>query len=140
MNVYTQLRMTNHSGLQYLNLMVLLLVLALATMTSSSTSSSDQDVDPEAGIGIGDYFTQEWHVKVLNSLSGGNMLSLHCQSKHGGDHRDLGVHDLGFGADFSWTFNVTFWATTRFGCYMRTTNKAEATFDEFPAGAGDPLA
>lgn len=70
---------------------------------------------------------------VLNNLSGGNMLSLHCQSKHG--DRDLGMHDLRVGAEFSWTFNAHFWGTKHYGCYMRT-NQAQATVDVFPGPGG----
>jgi hypothetical protein len=91
--------MTSHSGL-----MVFLLVLACLICLGQT----------------------EWHVQVVNGLSSGDTLFLHCKSKDD----DLGMHYLQVGSEFSWHFEENFWGSTLFWCNMRT-DKAHASLNVF---------
>lgn len=91
-----------------------LLVLALAMINPSSQSFPKGNP------------LQKWHLHVVNKLSTGHILFLHCKSKDD----DLGTHYLRVGSEFSWGFTPNYWGTTLFWCYMRT-NKAHAAFNVF---------
>jgi hypothetical protein len=92
--------MTSHS-----NLMVFLLVLACLVCLGQ---------------------TKYWRVQVVNGLSSGHTLFLHCKSKDD----DLGMHYLQVGSEFSWHFEENLWQSTLFWCNMRT-DKAHASFNVF---------
>ncbi|KAL6210896.1 hypothetical protein ACLB2K_016126 [Fragaria x ananassa] len=64
-----------------------------------------------------------WHVHVVNGLSGGRQLVVHCKS----DVNDLGIHTLGPGGDFNWHFYVNLPGTTKFTCDWRAGNRHALT-------------
>ncbi|KAL6210885.1 hypothetical protein ACLB2K_016115 [Fragaria x ananassa] len=64
-----------------------------------------------------------WHVHVVNGLSGGRQLVVHCKS----DVDDLGIHTLGPGGDFNWHFHVNLPGTTKFTCDWRAGNRHALT-------------
>jgi hypothetical protein len=97
-------------------LMVFLLVLAF-TMSDSYE---------EEEVRMGPFM--KFHVYIINRLSGGRGLSLHCKSKN----NDLGTHFLGVETGFSWSFRENLFLTTRFWCYIRKVNGDDyARFDVF---------
>eukprot|EP00257_Ricinus_communis_P026055 XP_025013469.1 S-protein homolog 74-like [Ricinus communis] len=55
-----------------------------------------------------------YHVHVVNELSPGKVLFVHCKSSD----NDLGGHNLGDGQEFSWSFYMNFIKTTLFWCRM----------------------
>lgn len=70
---------------------------------------------------------ERWHIHILNGLSHGQSLFVHCKSKDD----DLGIHDLSFGSEFNWSFRVNFWGTTLFWCYLRKSNDKSVSFEAF---------
>jgi hypothetical protein len=77
--------------------------------------------------------TALWHVKVVNGLSGGKTLFLHCKSKDD----DLGMHNLQVGSELSWHFKENYFSTL-FWCNMRM-DKGHANFHVFWANVnGEP--
>lgn len=68
----------------------------------------------------------KWHIHVVNGLSKVTLF-VHCKSKDD----DLGVHNLVTrGDEFQWTFQVNFWATTLYWCYLKKPN-ADVSFESF---------
>lgn len=63
------------------------------------------------------------YVHVVNGLSPGRMLFVHCKSKDD----DIGQHNLAVGDEISWSFTINFFSTTLFWCYTRTDHQ-HATF------------
>ncbi|KAF8388343.1 hypothetical protein HHK36_027009 [Tetracentron sinense] len=57
----------------------------------------------------------EYHVHIVNGLGNNNILNVHCQSKD----NDLGWHALAKGEDFHWSFNMNFFKSTLFFCFMQ---------------------
>ncbi|XP_022155209.1 S-protein homolog 1-like [Momordica charantia] len=55
-----------------------------------------------------------WRVYVANGLSS-EILFLHCKSKD----TDIGERNLDLGAQIQWKFQVNFWGTTLYWCFMR---------------------
>lgn len=74
-----------------------------------------------------------WDVHVVNGLSSGNTLFLHCKS----EDNDLGMHNLLVGAEFSWHFMPNVWGTTLYWCYMRKEKDVFAEFDVFLEQSND---
>ncbi|GLT62135.1 hypothetical protein SLA2020_347940 [Shorea laevis] len=104
-------------------LMFFLLVLALAMISPSSQVIKGSPL-------------QEWHVRIVNKMSRGHRLFIHCKSKDD----DLGKHDIRVGAEFSWGFKTNYWGTTLFWCYMRKDiYKAHASFNVFWSSYDDWL-
>ncbi|ESQ56181.1 hypothetical protein EUTSA_v10026872mg [Eutrema salsugineum] len=56
----------------------------------------------------------EWQVQVINSLTTGETLFIHCKS----NDNDLGEHNLNFSERFSWNFGENMLHSTLFWCYM----------------------
>ncbi|KAF5188901.1 hypothetical protein FRX31_021512 [Thalictrum thalictroides] len=52
------------------------------------------------------------HVYVINSLSAGNTLSVHCKSKDD----DLGQHDIPFNGVYEWKFKMQAFERTLYWC------------------------
>jgi hypothetical protein len=73
-----------------------------------------------------------WNVQIVNGLSGGNTLFLHCKS----EDNDLGIHNLAVGAEFSWDFTPNVWGTTLYWCYLRN-NEEHKWFDAFLSQSDD---
>ncbi|KAK6914217.1 Plant self-incompatibility S1 [Dillenia turbinata] len=53
----------------------------------------------------------------------------HAQRQIDGDD-DLGVHQLGWGDEFSWSFRVNFWGSTLYSCTLKWENLTKS-FDVF---------
>jgi hypothetical protein len=102
---------------------IALMVFSLVLVSAMSNPSSEDHVGRQD---FKNYLTVEWHLIVVNELSGGKMLFLHCKS----EDDDLGKHKIGVREKFSWGFRPNFWGTTHFWCYMHK-DKAQATFDVF---------
>ncbi|KAL6210888.1 hypothetical protein ACLB2K_016118 [Fragaria x ananassa] len=92
----------------YVIMLVALAVLALAIPCSAETWG-------------------KWHVHVVNGLSSGRTLFVHCKSKDD----DLGIHNLAIGTETNWSFRENFIGTTLFWCYLRTDREEYASFDVF---------
>nr|KJB26087.1 hypothetical protein B456_004G224600 [Gossypium raimondii] len=67
-----------------------------------------------------------WHLHVVNGLSNGRILLVHCKSKDD----DLGIHNLTADTEFTWKFKPNFFGGTLFWCYMAHSN-FHAAFDAF---------
>lgn len=70
---------------------------------------------------------KKWQIHVVNGLSNGQTLFVHCKSKD----NDLGEHNLNSGTEFNWTFRVNLWNTTLFWCYLHKPDGKSASFDVF---------
>lgn len=69
----------------------------------------------------------KWQIHVVNRLSNGQILLVHCKSKD----NDLGEHKLSVGSEFNWRFKVNFWNTTLFWCYLQKPNGLHSSFEAF---------
>lgn len=76
----------------------------------------------------------ENEVWVINTLSSGQNLELHCQSKD----NDLGVQQLSPTYYFEFKFKVNFWGTTQFYCSFKFDNLVH-WFDVFKASRDSNL-
>lgn len=70
----------------------------------------------------------EYHVYIINNLGEPNILTVHCQSKDD----DLGIHNIPYGRNFNWKFNINFTRNTLFYCDMNWGN-VKGHFDIFVA-------
>ncbi|XP_022152463.1 S-protein homolog 1-like [Momordica charantia] len=68
-----------------------------------------------------------WTVDIVNELSNGQELFVHCKSKDD----DLGEHNLDSGAQYGFTFKDNVWQTTLFWCYLRKPDNSHAAFDVY---------
>ncbi|KAG8485322.1 hypothetical protein CXB51_021454 [Gossypium anomalum] len=84
---------------------ILLLLLLLLVFAFTVVS-----VEPRQGLPT--EFTR-WHVYVVNGLSDGRMLFVHCKSKD----NDLGGRNLDVGTNFTWSFQQHIFRRTLFWCY-----------------------
>ncbi|GMI73974.1 S-protein homologue 1 [Hibiscus trionum] len=83
------------------------------------------------GQGLPPEFTR-WHVYVINGLSEGRTLFVHCKSTDD----DLGGRNLDPGTNFNWSFRQHVFHRTLFWCYVSKANDndddgAHASFDVF---------
>ncbi|MBA0736307.1 hypothetical protein Gogos_009870 [Gossypium gossypioides] len=93
--------MSSFNGFILLLLLLLLLVFAFTVVS----------VEPRQG--LPPEFTR-WHVYVVNGLSDGRMLFVHCKSKD----NDLGSRNLDVGTNFTWSFQQHIFQRTLFWCYV----------------------
>ncbi|EEF41295.1 conserved hypothetical protein [Ricinus communis] len=68
-----------------------------------------------------------YYVHITNELSHNKVLHVHCKSKDD----DLGIHQLPRSQHYSWRFNLNFFATTLFWCYMAPDSNSHANFKVF---------
>ncbi|MBA0730435.1 hypothetical protein Goshw_019836 [Gossypium schwendimanii] len=85
---------------------ILLLLLLLLVFAFTVVS-----VEPRRG--LPPEFTR-WHVYVVNGLSDGRMLFVHCKSRD----NDLGSRNLDVGTNFTWSFQQHIFRRTLFWCYV----------------------
>ncbi|XP_057432804.1 S-protein homolog 5-like [Lotus japonicus] len=71
-------------------------------------------------------------VTVENHI--GQSVNVHCWSSED----DVGQHNLGDGQNFSWSFKVNFWETTKFVCTLKW-NNMEKTVTIYRARDDKPL-
>ncbi|WCJ39499.1 Plant self-incompatibility protein S1 family [Euphorbia peplus] len=57
---------------------------------------------------------KSYHIHVVNQLSHGKALFLHCKSKDD----DLGAHNLRSNQEFQWSFQPNLFGGTLFWCYL----------------------
>ncbi|XP_022143641.1 S-protein homolog 1-like [Momordica charantia] len=92
----------------------LLILVAMVLVCSSTTTAHST-------------WPNKWRVDIVNGLSSGQTLFIHCKSKDD----DLGIHNLAVGAKFGWNFRDNLWGTTLFWCYMRKPDNANASFEVY---------
>lgn len=78
---------------------------------------------------------EPWEVKVVNNMTSGGTLFLHCKSKDD----DLGQHNLRVGKYFTWRFRINISSSTLFWCYMRNKHGRHVSLDVFNAKDDDLL-
>ncbi|KAK6936523.1 Plant self-incompatibility S1 [Dillenia turbinata] len=69
------------------------------------------------------------HASVMNRLGGGEILTVHCQSKD----TDLGERSVGDGDEYGWEFSPNVWGTTLFYCDL-TWDGGSYHFDAYSFG------
>ncbi|KAI4335130.1 hypothetical protein L6164_013805 [Bauhinia variegata] len=67
------------------------------------------------------------HVSIKNSLGSGKNMTLHCQSKDD----DLGEHNIAYGDEIGWDFNVNVAGTTLFYCDLGWESVQQYHFDVY---------
>ena len=70
---------------------------------------------------------EKWEIHIVNGLSKGQMLLVHCKSKD----NDLGEHNLTAASEFNWSFRVNLWDSTLFWCFLRKPNGQHKSFEAF---------
>ncbi|CAI0541408.1 unnamed protein product [Linum tenue] len=73
------------------------------------------------------------HVHVVNELSGGRAVTVHCKSKN----NDMGVHVVPPGSEYQWRFRPNIFGNTIFWCHVAKGN-VEVVFDAFNEEDKDP--
>ncbi|CAN1160872.1 S-protein homolog 7 [Linum perenne] len=93
---------------------LLILVITIAALTTTTTSA--RSLWPYK------------HVHVSNELKTYNgILHVHCWSKDD----DLGNHDVGVGAEYTWRFRPSVLGTTKWTCEVSTDDHRRAEFDSY---------
>jgi hypothetical protein len=72
-------------------------------------------------------FLEKVHVRVINKLGSGRIMSVHCRS-HDDDLGYLAVPD---GLEMEWKFSVNFWGTTLFFCDVQWDGSSWHHFDAY---------
>ncbi|EEF41296.1 conserved hypothetical protein [Ricinus communis] len=72
-------------------------------------------------------FFIRYHVHVVNGLSPGKILFVHCKSAD----NNLGGYNVGNGQEFSWSFKMNFLRRTLYWCRMAPDNQSYADLKVF---------